>query len=87
MGDYVSVETVTSTGSVTVSDIFAYQRTSNGSDTFLIVLNFGDDTHALDLSHVAPQATITIATNMVRTGTVTLQNLIIHPNEGLVLRL
>ena len=87
VGDYVSVETVTSTSSVTVTDIFAYQRTHNGADSFLIVLNFGDDTHTIDLSHIAPQATIAIATDMQQSGTVTLEKLNMNPNEGVVLRL
>jgi glycosidase len=80
VGDYASVETA-------VSDIFAYKRTYPGVDSFLIVLNFGGETHTLDLSHVAAQATIAVATDMQRGGTVDLNNLIVEANEGFVFRL
>ncbi len=91
VGDYASVEMITELVEVITElvevPIYAYQRTSIGSDTFLIVLNFGDNTQSIDFSHVAPQATIAIATDMQRKGTVTLANLLMNPNEGLVLRL
>ncbi len=85
VGDYASVETG-------VADIFAYLRTAPNSDRFLVVLNFGalsfeSAEHRLNLSQVAPRATIAVATDMVRTGLVDLTSLSLAPNEGLVLRL
>jgi alpha-glucosidase len=79
-GDYAPVD-------ASADDIFAYLRTAPGSDHFLIVLNFGDAAHTLDLAHVAPTAKIAAATDMVRQGPVDLGNLAIGVNEGLVLRL
>jgi len=80
VGDYVSVETG-------VGAVFAYLRTAPGADRFLIVLNFGAEALMLDLSHVAQTATITVATDMLRCGSVDLSSLPVEPNEGLVLRL
>jgi alpha-glucosidase len=80
VGDYdpVDVEDV---------DIFAYTRAAPGASRFLIVLNFGVSVHTLDLSRVAPRATIVVATHMQRSGLVDLSTLSISPDEGLVLRL
>jgi alpha-glucosidase len=79
-GEYASVD-------AEVADIFAYLRTARGADRFLIVLNFGDAAHTLDLTRVAPAAEIAVGTDMVRQGHVDLGNLAIGANEGLVLRL
>ncbi len=80
VGDYRTVETKT-------TDVFAYLRTAPNSDRFLIVLNFGTADHCLNLSQVAPRATVAVATDMVRTGQVDLSNLALAPNEGVLLRL
>ena len=88
VGDYASVETG-------VSAVFAYLRTAPGADRFLIVLNFGAEALVLNLSHVARDATIAVATDMLRRGStalttggsVDLSSLPVEPNEGLVLRL
>ncbi len=77
-GAYAAVDT-------DIKDIFAYRRTANTD--FLVVLNFGSGTHTLNLAHVANQAEIVITTGMNRSGSVELDNLIIEPNEGIVLRL
>ncbi|GAB4457526.1 MAG: alpha-amylase family glycosyl hydrolase [Anaerolineae bacterium] len=79
-GDYESVEA----GS---DDVFAYTRTAPGFDSFLVVLNFTDAAHTLDLSRVAATATIAVATDMQRSGSVNLAALPLAPNEGLLLRL
>ncbi|MBE2223679.1 MAG: alpha-amylase [Anaerolineae bacterium] len=84
VGDYSSVETLTEPAEV---PIYAYQRTHPDSDSFLIVLNFGGDSHTIDLSHRSPQADIVIATDMQRSGSVALNSLVVNPHEGLVLRL
>jgi alpha-glucosidase len=81
VGDYASVDAGT-------EDVFAYLRTAPaGAGRFLIVLNLGEDAHTLNLSRVARQATIAVATDMVRRGSVDLTHLVVGPNEGLVLRL
>jgi alpha-glucosidase len=80
VGDYASVE-------AGVDEVFAYLRTHSGAARFLILLNFGPETHTLSLSHVAPTAQIAVATDMVRQGLVDLAKLSLAPNEGLVLRL
>jgi alpha-glucosidase len=67
--------------------VFAYLRTAPDADRFLIVLNFGAESHNLDLNHVGALAEIAVATDMVRTGDVNLGRLTLRPNEGLVLRL
>jgi alpha-glucosidase len=77
-GEYVAVDT-------DVQDIFAYRRTADSD--FMVILNFGSDTHTLNLAHLANQAEIAIATGMNRSGLVKLDSLTIHPNEGLILQL
>lgn len=76
-GAYAAVDT-------DVEDIFAYRRTAESD--FLVILNFGNNGHTLNLAHIAKQAEITIATGMNRSGSVELDNLTIEPNEGIVLR-
>ncbi len=80
VGDYSSIESG-------INDIFAYRRSSDGHDTFLILLNFGSEAHTLNLSHLAETATIAVASDMIRSGDVALAELAIGANEGLVLRL
>ena len=80
VGDYASVDSG-------AANVFAYVRTAPGADRFLIVLNFAAGTPTLDLSQLGNTAEIAVATDMVRAGTVELSNLILRPNEGLVLRL
>ncbi len=67
--------------------IFAYQRHAAGEPRFLVLLNFGGGEHRLDLSHVAPDATIVVATGMQRSGDVDLASLELYANEGLLLQL
>jgi alpha-glucosidase len=80
VGDYQTVETP-------FADVIAYRRSTPGTDSFLVVLNLGSGSHTLDLSHVAPRATIAVATDMKRGGTLDLAALALGPDEGLVLRL
>lgn len=79
VGDYHTVETG-------VDEVFAYLRTTPTENYFLVVLNFGQDSHSLDLCDVTFGAVIALATDMKRTGPVDLSKLQINPNEGLVLR-
>jgi alpha-glucosidase len=80
VGDYGSVDTA-------VADIFAYQRTAPNADRFLILLNFGSGSHTIDLSHLASNATIAVASDMQRSGPINLAALTLDPDEGLILRL
>lgn len=82
VGDYASVDVAEDS-----ADVFAYTRHFKGADTFLIVLNLGQQKYLLDLGHVAEQAEITVSTDSIRRGKVQLNHLDLHPNEGLVLRL
>ncbi len=79
VGDYAPVD-------VDADDLYVYTRTTPDADDFLIVLNFGDQSHVLDLSAVALQAEVVLATDMIRSGAVTPAELTLAPNEGLVLR-
>ncbi len=79
-GSYQTVETGE-------DDIFAYTRATPDTDKFLVVLNLVGAAQSLDLSAVASTATIAVATDMIRSGTVELSSLQLGPNEGLVLRL
>jgi len=93
VGEYDSVEIevtepgTTEQGRSVEVPIFAYKRIHPNSDDFLIVLNFGNNRHIIDLSMVAKQAKITVPTDMQRTGIVDLKKLKVNENEGLVLRL
>jgi alpha-glucosidase len=78
-GAYATVDT-------DADDVFAYLR-SAGETRFLIVLNFGARSHTLDLSAAGEQGEIAVATNGDPPGTVTLQNLKLMPDEGLLIRL
>jgi alpha-glucosidase len=80
VGNYRAVETGD-------GDLYAYLRAVPGGDRFLIVLNFGTDTHTLDLGHVSDQAQVAVATGLNRRGAVELSALDLGPNEGLILRL
>ena len=79
VGDYIPV-------TVKVKDIFAYQRVF-GTDKFLIVLNFGSKKHTVNLSAVAEKGEIEVCTDMKRNGVVTLEKLIVNPDEGLLIKL
>lgn len=79
-GSYKSIETGK-------ADIFAYQRFYPGHDSFLVVLNFGGQNRDLDLSQIAPSAIIALASHLNRSGVIGLNNLVINPHEGLILRL
>lgn len=68
-------------------DMIAYLRAEPGADSFLVVLNLVGGSHLLELSGVGSEAEVTVSTGMNRAGTVSLSQLAVGPNEGLVLRL
>jgi alpha-glucosidase len=80
VGDYTSVESGH-------KDVFAYRRDQDGADSFIVVLNFGGQAVAVDLSEVAEKALVAVSTTMAREGYITLADLQLDGNEGLVLRL
>jgi alpha-glucosidase len=79
VGDYASVDTG-------VENIFAFTR-ARDNERLLVVLNFGDATHRLNLSQLGADAEILLSTSMESTGKVRLRALYIVGNEGVVLRL
>ena len=68
-------------------EIFAYVRSANAGDDFLIVLNYGKGTYNLDLSAAGNHGTIALSTGVDRTGDVELISFDVGPNEGVVVRL
>ena len=78
-GDYASMETG-------IDDIYAYTR-SHGEERYLVLLNFGQGSHRLDLRALGERATIALSTGMLSTGAIRLRQVYITPNEGLLLRL
>ena len=70
-----------------VDEVLAYVRRHAAGDSFLIVLNFGDENQELDLNAIEGLATIVLSTNMDRAGRVDLASLYLLGNEGLILRL
>lgn len=80
VGDYRSVD-------AGANDIFAYLRIAPDADSFLIVLNFGRQSHTLNFGTIAARAEIAISTDMQRHGNIDLAQLNLSANEGLILRL
>jgi alpha-glucosidase len=78
-GAYAAVETG-------VDEVYAYTRSLN-DERFLVVLNFGQGNHRLDLRAVGERATIELSTGMLSSGEIRLRQVYITPNEGLLLRL
>ena len=79
IGAYAAVETG-------VDEIYAYTR-SHGEERYLVLLNFGQGSHRLDLRALGERATIALSTGMLSTGAIRLRQVYITPNEGLLLRL
>lgn len=79
-GDYESVDTA-------VSDIYAYKRTASGADSFLIVLNFSDNEHTIDLSKVAEEGEIVVSTESSSGNLISLTYFAVQANQGMVIRL
>ncbi len=79
VGEYTALET-------DKAEIFAFTRTTK-EERMLIVLNFGAQSHRLNLSDLGTAATIVLSTGMQSTGELRLRQLYVVPNEGLMLRL
>jgi alpha-glucosidase len=80
VGDYTSIESG-------AEQVLAYLRTAPKADRFLIVLNFGSESHSLDLSDTASRISTAVATDMIRSGQEDPSSLDLGPYEGLVLRI
>ena len=66
-----------------IEDVLAYRRTAEGSDGFLVVLNFGEEMHELAL----PAAEVVMSTEAMPSRLLERAPMSINANEGLVLRL
>ncbi|MDZ7705135.1 MAG: alpha-amylase family glycosyl hydrolase [Trueperaceae bacterium] len=82
VGDYETVDV-----GAAAHDVFAYTRRHEGGDDFLVVLNLSDNVYTLDLCSVGEKADITLASDLTRSGEVSLDNLSLAADEGLILRL
>jgi len=81
VGDYRSLDTGK-------EDVFAYLRTApveGGEQRYLVVLNFGERTHRIDMSSLGRKGSILLSTTMLSQGEVPLRQLYVSPNEGLIL--
>jgi alpha-glucosidase len=68
------------------ADVFAYLRRRDAT-RLLVVLNFGGEARRLDLSAVPGRAEQLLSTEMTAPRPVTLADLVLGPNEGIILRL
>jgi len=73
-------------GAVSMPTIFAYER-RHANTHLLIVLNFGDEAHRLDLGSVARQGEAVLSTELDREGRESLARLELRANEGVIVRL
>lgn len=79
-GDYAAVD-------VGVGDVLAYRRTWPGSDGFLVLLNFSDQAHQLDLAAHGVMSRIVSSTTPARVGQAVAPVFSLAPTEGVVIRL
>ena len=79
-GEYESVDTA-------VSDIFAYKRTAANADSFLIILNIGNDNYLLNMGHISTNGKLEIDTMVNNRGLIGLANIEVKANQGLLIRL
>jgi alpha-glucosidase len=80
VGDYRSLDTGK-------EDVFAYLRTASvegSQQRYLVVLNFGDRTHRIDMSSLGRKGNILLSTNMLSQGEIPLRQLYVSSNEGLI---
>lgn len=72
-----------------IEDVLAYRRTVEGGDSFLVVLNLGEEMHELNLRAALDGRTaeLALATELVPSRTMEEGVLAINGNEGLIIRL
>ena len=70
-------------------DVFAYLRSAKDADSFLVVLNLSVNEHCLELpsTFAKSKAEVAVSSTLTRRGEVSLEQLDLSANEGLVLRL
>jgi alpha-glucosidase len=68
------------------ADVFAFLR-SHDDTRFLIALNLGGETQAVDLSAAGESADVVLSTEMTGARAISLARCILRPNEGLIARL
>lgn len=69
------------------ADVLAYRRTQSESDGFLILLNFGSQTHEIDLAAYNVTGEIALSTHPDRAGRNVTRAYLLAPYEGVVIRL
>ena len=80
LGEYESVDTA-------VSDIFAYKRTAPNGDSFLIVLNFGEQEHTFQFQEIAQKGVVAVSTTGQAGFKVDLNQITLQAHQGLVIHL
>jgi len=72
-----------------IEGVLAYRRTAEGGDGFLVVLNFGEEMHELNLHQaLGGQATeLVLSTELIPSRVVTEGIMAMNGNEGVILRL
>lgn len=71
-----------------VADVLAYRRTWPGSDSFLVVLNLGDEMRTVDLTQIAlsDQVEVVLSTEQSRVGHVPAVSFTLASHEGAILK-
>jgi len=67
-------------------DVLAYVR-AREEERILVVLNIGSKEHTLDLSGVGVEGDLLLSTTMDRSGNLPLNQVILRPHEGVLIRL
>lgn len=73
---------------VGIENVLAYKRTWPGSIGYLVILNLGDETHAVDLRMVTQgnQVEVILSTEPSRVGHTPVVSFILGGNEGTILK-
>lgn len=71
---------------VGIKDVLAYRRTHEGSDGFLVVLNLGEASHVLDMSHLLSLKpfVMVLSTTPVFDEQNDATRFVIEPNQGVI---
>jgi alpha-glucosidase len=67
------------------ADMMAYTRKA-GSETVLIIINFGGSEHKLDLEALSKQGEVLISTRMNPTNIISMGQICLAPHEGLLIK-
>ena len=73
---------------VGVEDVLAYRRTAEGSDSFVVILNFGGEVRTLDLTALGVAgAQVVLSTDASRALVDVSAEFALAANEGVIIRL